>query len=83
MRRPAALCVARCFKVVGSVSAVTSPGNLAVMNDGASLQESVDEGMRPCDYCGHPVVIDAIDEYDCVVCGERDGDQPAVAARDS
>lgn len=24
-------------------------------------------GMRPCDFCGHPVVIDSIDERDCPV----------------
>lgn len=70
-------------KVLGSVSGVSSPGTLAVMSDGVPEQESVDEGMRPCDYCGHSVVIDSIDEYDCAVCGDRDEDQPDVAARDS
>ena len=70
-------------KVVRSVSGVSSPGTLALMSDGAPVQESVVEGMRSCDYCGHPVVIDSIDEYDCAVCGERDEDQPDVAARDS
>lgn len=70
-------------KVVRPVPGVSSPGTLAVMSDGASVQGSADEGMRPCDYCGHPVVIGSIDEYDCAVCGERDEDQPDVAARDS
>ncbi|MET7302544.1 hypothetical protein [Embleya sp. NPDC005575] len=53
------------------------------MSDGAPVRESSDEGMRPCVFCGHPVVIDSIDEYDCAVCGERDEDRPDVATRDS
>ncbi|MER7807306.1 hypothetical protein [Streptomyces sp900116325] len=53
------------------------------MTDEAPGQESAGEGMRPCDFCGNPVVIDSIDEYDCPVCGERDEEQPDVAGRDS
>jgi len=29
-----------------------------------------DGSMRPCDFCGHPVVVDSVDERDCPVCGE-------------
>ena len=28
------------------------------------------EGLRPCDFCDHPVVVDSVDERDCPVCGE-------------
>lgn len=49
----------------------------------ASVEESADEGLRPCDYCGHPVVIDSVDEYDCPAYGEPDEDQPVAAGRGS
>jgi predicted RNA-binding Zn-ribbon protein involved in translation (DUF1610 family) len=26
--------------------------------------------MRFCDFCGQPVVVDSVDEYDCPVCGD-------------
>ncbi|GAB3810074.1 hypothetical protein GCM10027605_47130 [Micromonospora zhanjiangensis] len=28
------------------------------------------EDMRPCDFCGHPVKMKSVDEYDCPVCGD-------------
>ncbi|TDU80688.1 hypothetical protein EDD91_7605 [Streptomyces sp. KS 21] len=30
-----------------------------------SVRGPAGEGMRPCDFCGHPVVIDSVDERDC------------------
>ncbi|GGX81741.1 hypothetical protein GCM10010515_56730 [Streptomyces fructofermentans] len=60
-----------------------SRGNPAVMSDGASVREPLGEGMRPCDFCGHPVVTDSVDEWDCPVCGEAAEDQQAEAGRGS
>ncbi|MEU9237877.1 helicase associated domain-containing protein [Streptomyces subrutilus] len=64
-------------KVVGSVSG--GSGRVAVVSDDVAVRGSVGEGMRPCDFCGHPVVIDSIDERDCPVCGEGAEVQPEVA----
>ncbi|WP_106972650.1 transposase [Streptomyces yerevanensis] len=64
-------------KVVGSVSG--GSGSVAVVSDDVSVRGSADEGMRPCDFCGHPVVIDSVDERDCPVCGEGAEVQPEVA----
>jgi hypothetical protein len=47
------------------------------------VEEPVDERMRPCVFCHHPVVIDSIDEWDCPVCGVPDEDQDEAAGRDS
>ncbi|MEU8779161.1 hypothetical protein [Streptomyces sp. NPDC048606] len=53
------------------------------MSDETHVQESAEEGMRPCAFCNHPVVIDCRDEWDCQVCGVRDEDQVEVAGRDA
>lgn len=60
-----------------------SGGTLPVMSDEACVEEQVGEGMRPCVFCNHPVVIESLDEWDCPVCGAPDDDQPEVAGRDS
>lgn len=31
--------------------------------------EGVPEGMRSCHYCGHPVTLGSVDEFDCPWCG--------------
>ncbi|MEU6300759.1 NAD-dependent epimerase/dehydratase family protein [Streptomyces erythrochromogenes] len=60
-----------------------SGGNVAVMSEDMPVRESAGESMRPCDFCGHPVVMDSVDERDCPVCGEAAEDQPAEAGRGS
>ncbi|MGW0971667.1 hypothetical protein [Streptomyces sp. NPDC002516] len=49
----------------------------------APVREPADEGMRPCDFCGQPVVMDSVDEQDCPVCGEAAEDQADAAGRGS
>jgi hypothetical protein len=65
------------LKVVGAVSGGSGSG--AVVSDEVSVQGSAGEGMRPCDFCGHPVVINSIDERDCPVCGEGAAVQPEAS----
>jgi len=36
----------------------------------SAAEIAVEGDMRPCDFCGHPVGVDLVDEYDCRVCGE-------------
>ncbi|GAA3087408.1 hypothetical protein GCM10017562_67110 [Streptomyces roseofulvus] len=60
-----------------------SGGTVTVMSNDVPVRESAGEGMRPCDFCGHPVVMDSVDERDCPVCGEAAEDQPAEAGRGS
>jgi hypothetical protein len=55
-------------KVAGTVSG--GSGSVAVVSEDVSVRGPAGEAMRPCDFCGHPVVIDSIDERDCPVCGE-------------
>ena len=64
-------------KVVGAVSG--GSGSVAVVSDDLSVRGSAGEGTRPCDFCGHSVVIDSIDERDCPVCGEDAEVQPEAA----
>ncbi|MGW5134743.1 hypothetical protein [Streptomyces sp. NPDC004135] len=40
------------------------------MEDDTADQQATDEVMRPCDYCGHPVAKDSLDERDCPACGD-------------
>ena len=68
-------------KVVGTGRGPS--GTLPGMSDEARVQQSGEEGMRPCVFCNHPVVIDCLDEWDCPVCGVRDEDQPDVTGRGS
>lgn len=49
-----------------------APGTVMGMEDESTVQVSADEGLRPCDFCGHPVVLDSVDEYDCPVCGDSE-----------
>jgi len=58
-----------------SVPGGRSPGILAAMSDEQrpTPEESAEEILRPCDYCGHPVALASVDERDCPVCGEPDG----------
>ncbi|GAA3900981.1 hypothetical protein GCM10022207_82280 [Streptomyces lannensis] len=48
-----------------------APGTLDGMGDEPTASVSGDdEDMRPCDFCGHLVAADSVDEYDCSVCGD-------------
>lgn len=60
-----------------------SGGSVTVMSDDLLVGASAGESLRPCDFCGHPVVMDSVDERDCPVCGEAAEDQPAEAGRGS
>lgn len=64
-------------KAVGPVTG--GSGSVAAVSDDVPVRAAAGEAMRSCDFCGHPVVIDSIDERDCPVCGEGAELQPAGA----
>ncbi|MDX2703381.1 hypothetical protein PV350_10985 [Streptomyces sp. PA03-6a] len=43
------------------------------MNDDEPPVEPLDDDMRTCAFCGHPVPEESLDEYDCPVCGDPEG----------
>ena len=45
-------------------------GTLAGMEVDPAVELSGDGNVRPCDFCGHSVKVDSVDEYECPVCGE-------------
>ncbi|MFI5544347.1 hypothetical protein ACIA6E_11230 [Streptomyces sp. NPDC051815] len=53
------------------------------MSNDVSVREPAGEGMRPCDFCGQPVVVHSVDEWDCLVCGEAAESPSASPAQDS
>ena len=62
----------------GSVSDGDEPGSIACMSDDLEppVDRSAEEAMRPCDFCGHLVVVSSLDERDCPVCGMPDEADP-------
>lgn len=52
------------------IGGIALSGTLAGMGVDPPIQSLEDVGTRPCDFCGHSVAADSLDEYDCRACGD-------------